>query len=185
MNAKLQDWAAAVECMLFVAGDPVPLSEIQRVLGITEAECNQLLEYMKEMYACEKRGMVLSITDETMQLHSNGVYAHYVEQLLQPTLKKTFSSPLLETLAVIAYRQPVTRADIEAVRGVRCEYAVSQLLKMNMVQPVGRKDVVGRPMLLGTTDAFLHHFGVQNVIELPNYDAYKAGAEIPEDTLTV
>ena len=182
---ELRKQIAAMECMLFVAGDPVPLHELQRVLDITDLELNSLIQSMREEYAQPQRGILLAVTDETVQLRSNGAYASYVEDLLQPALKKTFSQSLLETLAIVAYRQPVTRADIEAVRGVRCEYAVSQLLKMDMIQPVGRKDVVGRPMLLGTTDAFLHHFGIQNVEELPNHDAYKAGAQIPEDTLTV
>ena len=74
---------------------------------------------------------------------------------------------MLETLSVIAYRQPVTKADIEAVRGVRCEYAVGQLMKLGMIRELGRKNVVGRPMLLGTTDAFLRHFGIRSLSELP------------------
>ena len=74
---------------------------------------------------------------------------------------------MLETLSVIAYRQPVTKADIEAVRGVRCEYAVGQLMKLGMIRELGRKNVVGRPMLLGTTDAFLRHFGKRSLSELP------------------
>ena len=74
---------------------------------------------------------------------------------------------MLETLSVIAYRQPVTKADIEAVRGVRCEYAVGQLMKLGMIRELGRKNVVGRPMLLGTTDAFLRHFGIRTLSELP------------------
>ena len=80
---------------------------------------------------------------------------------------KSFSQSMLETLSVIAYRQPVTKADIEAVRGVRCEYAVGQLMKLGMIRELGRKNVVGRPMLLGTTDAFLRHFGIRSLSELP------------------
>ena len=90
-----------------------------------------------------------------------------LEELVQPVQSKSFSQSMLETLSVIAYRQPVTKADIEAVRGVRCEYAVGQLMKLGMIRELGRKNVVGRPMLLGTTDAFLRHFGIRSLSELP------------------
>ena len=79
---------------------------------------------------------------------------------------------MLETLSIVAYRQPVTRADIEAVRGVRCDYSVSQLVKLGMIQELGRKDAVGRPMLFGTTDAFLRQFGLHTLTELPCYETY-------------
>lgn len=178
---------AAIECMLFVAGDPVPITELQRVLDLTELELRPLLYAMQEAYKAEARGLTLMLTEETAQLVSNRAYARYVEELLQPAQQKTFSQSLLETLAVIAYRQPITRAEVEAVRGVRCEYAVSQLLKMNMIQPMGRKDSVGRPVLYGTTDAFLRHFGIASTQQLPNYEAFKKGIDPDEkvETLTV
>jgi segregation and condensation protein B len=86
---------------------------------------------------------------------------------LQPEQKKNISQSILETLAVVAYKQPVTRAEIESVRGVRCEYAVSQLQKLGLISAVGRKDVIGKPMLYATTDTFLHKFGLHNLSELP------------------
>ena len=79
---------------------------------------------------------------------------------------------MLETLSIIAYRQPVTRSDIEAVRGVRCDYSVSQLLKLGLIQEMGRKDSVGRPMTFGTTDAFLRQFGIHSIQELPEYGVF-------------
>lgn len=184
MDMEMWERIAAIECMLFVAGDPVAMTEIQRVLDITELELRNTLYEMQRAYAAQKRGILLCITEENLQLCTDRAYARYVEALLQPAQQRTFSQSLLETLAVIAYRQPVTRADIEAVRGVRCEYAVSQLLKMNMIQAIGRKEVVGRPVLYGTTDAFLRHFGISNTRELPNFDAYMKGEEVVED-LTV
>ena len=176
---------AAIECMLFIAGDPVPMPELQRVLDITELELNSLLQELHKFYKDNSRGIQLSVTDETVQLCSNSAYAAYVEQLLQPAQQKTFSQSLLETLAVIAYKQPATRADVEAVRGVRCEYAMSQLVKLNMIQPIGRKDAVGRPVLYGTTDAFLRQFGIGSIADLPNYDAYSKGESPCTDALIV
>lgn len=178
----------AIECILFVSGDPVPIIELQRAIGVTDIEMEHIIRSMDELYKKEKRGVQLFITPETMQLVSNKEYAKYVEELVQPVQAKSFSQAMLETLSVIAYRQPVTRADIEAVRGVRCEYAVSQLMKMGMIRELGRKNVVGRPMLLGTTDAFLRHFGIRSLNELPclgsGENAEIAGAEeaVPADT---
>lgn len=177
----------AIECILFVSGDPVPIIKLQRAIGVTDIEMEHIIRSMDELYKKEKRGVQLFITPETMQLVSNKEYAKYVEELVQPVQAKSFSQAMLETLSVIAYRQPVTRADIEAVRGVRCEYAVSQLMKMGMIRELGRKNVVGRPMLLGTTDAFLRHFGIRSLNELPSLgsseNAEIAGAEeaVPAD----
>lgn len=181
---KHEELIAAIECMLFVAGDAVPVTELQRVLDITDMEMNPILYEMEEQYKANERGIRLLLTEETAQLCSNRAYSHYVEQLIQPAQSRTFSQSLLETLAVAAYRQPVTRADVENVRGVRCEYAMSQLVKLGMIEIVGRKDAVGRPALYATTDAFLRQFGLHAVTELPNYEAYSKG-ETPLPELTV
>ena len=160
--------AAIVECMLFVAGEPVLITEIARVLEQDEASVRALLYEMESTYRDEGRGICLLATDDTAQLISNRDYIRYVEALLQPEQKKNVSQSIMETLAVVAYKQPVTRAEIEAVRGVRCEYAVSQLQKLGLIAAVGRKDVIGKPMLYATTDTFLHKFGLHNLSELPS-----------------
>ncbi len=160
--------AAIIECMLFVAGEPVLITEIARVLGQDEASVKALLYEMELTYREEGRGICLMTTDDTAQLVSNRDYIQYVEALLQPEQKKSVSQSIMETLAVIAYKQPVTRAEIEAVRGVRCENAVSQLQKLGLIAAVGRKDVIGKPMLYVTTDTFLHKFGLLNLSELPS-----------------
>ena len=159
--------AAIVECLLFVAGEPVLITEIARVLEQDEASVKALLYEMEMTYREEGRGICLMTTDDTAQLVSNRDYISYVETLLQPEQKKSVSQSITETLAVIAYKQPVTRAEIESIRGVRCEYAVSQLIKLGLIAAVGRKDVIGKPMLYATTDTFLHKFGLHNLSELP------------------
>ncbi len=159
--------ANIIECLLFVAGEAVPITELARVLALDEPALKTLLYEMEIAYRDEGRGVCLLATDDTVQLVSNRAYVDYVEALLQPEQKRSVSQSILETLAVVAYRQPVTRAEIEAVRGVRCEYAVSQLQRLGLIDAVGRKDVIGRPMLYATTDAFLHKFGLHNLSELP------------------
>lgn len=167
----------AIECILFISGDPVPVIQIQRALGLTDLEMQSALQAMDELYRAEERGIQLYLTDESAQLVSNPKYTEAVLTLLQPVQSRSFSQSMLETLSIIAYRQPVTRADVEAVRGVRCEYAVSQLLKLGMIRELGRKDVIGRPMLFGTTDAFLRHFGLRSLNDLPRYEAYAEAQE--------
>jgi len=177
MTVQYDERFGEIECILFVSGDPVPIIAIQRALGLTDLEMHSVLQSMDALYKQEQRGIQLYLTDETAQLVSNRKYTETVLALLQPVQPRSFSQSMLETLSVIAYKQPVTRADIEAVRGVRCEYAVSQLLKLGMIRELGRKDVVGRPMLFGTTDAFLRHFGLGSIGELPRYEAYAETAE--------
>ncbi len=170
-----------IECLLFVAGEPVPIAEIGRVLQLDEPAVRQLLSDMEACYRAEGRGIQLLSTEESAQLVSNRDYASLVEELLQPQKRMSVSQSILETLAIIAYRQPVTRADIEEVRGVRCEYALSQLQRMGLVTQMGRKDVVGRPMLYGTTDTFLHRFGLHCLSELPDYLRHQQNEEaLPE-----
>ena len=169
-----------VECLLFVAGDPVPIAELARVLGRTGAQMRALLRRMEAQYRVQNRGVLPLVTDKTAQLTSSRAYAADVQKLLQPDETKNVSQSLLETLAVVAYRQPVTRADVERVRGVRCDYAVTQLVKLGLIHEVGRKDVVGRPVLFGTTDRFLRQFGIHSVEEMPDFLRYSK--EIAEET---
>jgi len=164
MDRKL---AATAECLLFVAGEPVLITELARAMEIDTAAAKQLLYEMENTYRDEQRGILLLVTDETAQLMSNRAYIDAVERLVQPEQRKSVSQSMLETLAIVAYRQPVTRAEIESIRGVRCEYAVTQLQKLNLIAAVGRKDVIGKPMLYATTDDFLRKFGMHNLSELP------------------
>ena len=162
-----EELMGALESILFVTGEPLPKPEIARVFGMNELELNILLADLESELAKNKRGVRLFTTGDTVRLVSAPEYDEWLIKLLAPPQEKNLSDSMMETLSVIAYRQPVTRADIEAVRGVRCEYAVSQLLKQGFIKELGRKDVVGRPMLFGTTDAFLHRFGLHSIEELP------------------
>ena len=169
-----------IECMLFVAGDPVAITELARVLDLPMPKTRNLLSEMEYSYRVEGRGVQLLVTHDTAQLVSNRDYIEDVKKLVNPDETKNVSQSLLETLAVIAYRQPVTRSDVERVRGVRCDYAVTQLQKIGLIVEVGRKDVVGHPTLFGTTDKFLRQFGIHAVDEMPNFPYYSQ--EILEDS---
>lgn len=157
----------ALESVLFVTGEPIPKTEIARIFEMNDPELEELLDLMEKDYIERDRGIRLYSTGDTVQLVTAPENNEWLVKLLAPPQEKNLSESIMETLSVIAYRQPVTRADIEAVRGVRCEYAVSQLLKQGFIRELGRKDVVGRPMLFGTTDAFLRRFGLHDLTELP------------------
>lgn len=169
-----------IECMLFVAGDPVAIAELARVLDLPTPKTRNLLSEMEYAYRVNERGVQLLVTADTAQLVSNRSYIEDVKKLINPDETKNVSQSLLETLAVIAYRQPVTRSDVERVRGVRCDYAVTQLQKLGLIVEVGRKDVVGHPTLFGTTDKFLRQFGIHGLEEMPNFPFYSQ--EILEDS---
>lgn len=157
----------AVESMLYVSGEPIGFAELVRVFDIPEQRVRSLVWEMENEMRAAGRGILPYATETTVQLVTNPRYYETVVSLLSPPEEKSLSDSILETLSVIAYRQPVTRADIEAVRGVRCEYSVTQLLKQGLIRELGRKDCIGRPMLFGTTDAFLRKFGLHSIEELP------------------
>lgn len=160
----------AIECILFVSGEPVSVRELCRVFSMTELEMRTLLNDAATTYENDARGLLLYITDDSVQLISNRVYAPFVEELLQPKRSKTFSQAMMETLTIVAYRQPITRSEIDFIRGVRSEYSINQLIKQELITEVGRKEVIGHPQLLGTTDKFLRRFGLHSLAELPDYE---------------
>lgn len=167
----------ALESVLFVAGEPLPKAELARVFELSALELNVALAELETQLESAGRGIRLFATEDAVQLVTAPENNEWLVKLLQPPQEKNLSDSMMETLSVIAYRQPVTRADIEAVRGVRCEYAVTQLLKQGFIKELGRKDVVGRPMLFGTTDAFLRRFGLHSIDELPPMPETEEDAE--------
>jgi len=163
----IHELAHVIEAILFVAGEPVNVKDLQRALEVTEAETRQAIDALDSDYSFHRRGITLKRFGEHIQLSTRAEYAPYVERLLQPIQKQSLSQSALETLAVVAYRQPVTRLDIEAVRGVKCDYSVQSLVNKGLIEEVGRKEALGRPILYGTTDKFLSHFGLSALEELP------------------
>ena len=170
MDDNANSIRSQIECLLFISGEAVSIKEIQTALMMTDVEIRMLLYNMQEDYIKRNAGIRLFMTDNTVQLVTNPECITFVERFYQPPQEKAISQSMMETLAIVAYKQPVTRGDIESIRGVRCEYAVSQLLKQGLIREIGRRDTVGRPMEFGTTDAFLRLFGIHSLRELPEYD---------------
>lgn len=171
-----------IEAILFVAGEPVLLKDIQRNLDVSELEAVQAVDELERHLSEQQRGIVLKRFGGHIQLATRAEYAPYVEKMLQPVQKQSLSHAALETLAVVAYRQPVTRLDVELVRGVKCDYSIQSLVNKNLIQEVGRKDTVGHPILYGTTDQFLSHFGLSAIEDLPEPIFMNASEENGEES---
>lgn len=163
----MTELAKTIEAILFVSGEPVQLGAIARALEITEIEVSAAVDELASDYDYNRRGICLKRFGSHVQLSTRPDYAPQIEKLLQPIQKQSLSQAALETLAVVAYKQPVTRLDIEQVRGVKCDYSVQSLINKGLIEEVGRKETLGRPILYGTTDAFLSHFGLTTLSDLP------------------
>ena len=169
-----------VEAILFVTGNAVEKREICRAMEITEGELEETLDALESGYDFERRGLRLLRFGAHVQLATRPDYAPYVEKLLQPVQKQSLSQAIMETLAVIAYRQPVTKAEVELIRGVKCDYSVQSLVAKGLIEEVGRKDALGKPILYGTTDSFLRHFCISSLSELPEIDFSRLAGKVEE-----
>ena len=163
--------AGRIEAILFVAGEAVRVEDLSKALDVPIREVEDALIHLRDEYDFNQRGFSLKRYGHQVQLATRALYSQDVVRLLQPVQKQSLSQAAMETLAVVAYRQPVTRAEVEQIRGVKCDYSLppSSMIssgKRNCAE-VGRKEALGRPILYGTTDNFLAHFGISSLKELP------------------
>ena len=175
---KLKDIVLSV---LFVAGEGVEKSFIAEKLGVSEKDVEKSVEELKKEYQGDNGIHVITYKNK-VQLASNPEYADFIGQVLNPIREKTLTRAALETLAIIAYKQPITKLEIEEIRGVNnCDYAIQILIDQNVIEVVGRKDAVGKPLLFGTTEAFLKRFNLQDLAELPDYDGLLERIKVIQD----
>ncbi|MBQ9325799.1 MAG: SMC-Scp complex subunit ScpB [Clostridia bacterium] len=156
-----------IEAVLFVTGEPIQVQDLAKALDVDMKVLKKTLTELKDEYDFGQRGLSLRLFGSHVQLTSRALYAADVVHLLQPVQKQSLSQAVMETLAVVAYKQPVTKAEVEQVRGVKCDYSIQSLVNKGMIAEVGRKDALGRPILYGTTDIFLQHFGISSLEDLP------------------
>lgn len=159
---------AVIEGLLFVAKEPITLKQLSDIIGIPADDVLSLLDELKEDYNNGPRGMQISEIARGFQMFTRPELAPYIEKLYKPNNSHGLSKAALETLAIVAYKQPITRGEVEVIRGVKVDSSLGSLLEKNLVKEVGRKDAVGRPMLFGTTDRFLQYFGLKDITELPD-----------------
>lgn len=152
---------------MFVAGEAVSIKDLSRALQTDEKVIRETIHALRDEYDFEQRGFMLKRFGDNIQLATRPLYAGDVIRLLQPVQQQSLSQAAMETLAVVAYKQPVTRAEVEQIRGVKCDYSLQSLITKGLIRETGRKDTIGRPILFGTTDEFLSHFGLEGLDSLP------------------
>lgn len=155
--------------ILFVAGDGLDKDFILQKLEITSKELDEAIDELCKEYNGDKGIHVIKFKNK-VQLCSNPAFADYISEVLNPVRERSLTRAALETLAIIAYKQPITKLEIEDVRRVNSDYAVQILSEQNMIEVVGRKDAVGKPLLFGTTENFLKRFNLQDLADLPDYE---------------
>jgi len=163
----IKDMEAVIEGLLFAAGDPVPLEKIAEVLELDKKTARLILSNMAASIQNSKRGILLREIDGSYQLCTRPEHAEYIKRLVEPRQKQALSQAAYETLAIIAYNQPTTRARIETIRGVNSDSAITRLLERNLIRDAGRLDAPGKPILYETTDEFLRSFGFRSLKDLP------------------
>ncbi len=158
-----------IESVLFVAGEPVLMSDLCFKFNVKQKELDEAIETLQKKYDGAS-GIKLMRFNNKLQLSSNPDYVDEVSLVLNPIRQRNLTKATLETIAIIAYKQPITRMEIEEIRGVSSDYAINILLEHKLIEIVGHKDTVGRPTLFGTTDEFLKRFNIESVANLPDYD---------------
>ena len=162
---------AVIEAVLFTMGESVEVSRLAEVIGEDIKKTKGLLMGLKKRYEEENRGIMLIELEDSVQLCTKPEMYEYLIQVAKTPRKFTLTDTLMETLSIIADKQPITKLEIERIRGVSCDHAVNRLVEFGLVSEVGRMDAPGRPLLFGTTEEFLRGFGVKSLEELPELSA--------------
>ena len=165
-----------IESVLFVAGEPVLCSDLCFKFNVKQKEIDKAVQKLQQKYD-GKSGIKLLSFNNKLQFSSNPDYVDFVSLVLNPIRQRNLTKATLETISIIAYKQPITRLEIEEIRGVNSDYAINILLEHKLIEVVGHKDAVGRPSLFGTTDEFLKRFDISSIGELPKYEDLMAQIE--------
>ena len=172
MNLNISTIESIIEACLFASGEALELSKLSEITGVEQTELRQIIRNMMDRYNYDKRGIKIIRLGDKYQMATRGEFAEYVQQIVEPKKKNPLSKATMEVLAIIAYKQPVTRAAIEHVRGVNSDASVSRLMELGLVDVVGKLDAPGRPSLLGTTDEFLRTFSIGGLEEMMPIDSF-------------
>ena len=161
---------SAMESMMFTWGEPLEAKMAADVFNITKEEAYECFKELQAEYEQEGRGIVIREVNKAFQFVTREENADYVRRLCTPVKAKKLSQSALEVLAIIAYKQPVTKGEMEAIRGIKCDRVVEGLMNKNLIEEEGRSSAIGRPILYGTTDTFLKNFGFTSLKELPDIE---------------
>lgn len=177
--------AGILQALIFVSGDPIPVKRLGESLDLPDARIQEGLEYLNEMLLEKGSGIQLMEVAGGFQLRTRPIYSTYVNRYLERKRTFTLSGAALETLAIAAYKQPITRAEIEAIRGVGADGVLKSLLDKRFLKVTGVREAPGRPNLYGTTKHFLEHFGINSLKDLPPIEnieqTFSSGAAVDEE----
>ncbi len=174
---EIREIQSILEAVLFAAGDAVELEKLADIVDVDKKSLREILKKMMDSYNFERRGIHIIQMEDAYQMCTRGEYHDYVAMLAEPRRKQSLSNAAIEVLAIVAYKQPVTRSAIEHIRGVNCDYVVNRLMERNLIEEKGRLDAPGRPILFGTTQEFLRIFGIPSLADLPEFETFGT----PED----
>lgn len=171
LQVERQKEKAVLEAILFTMGESVEVERLASVIEEDKKTTRQLLLELKEEYEGKECGITLMELEDSFQMCTRAEMYEYLIKIAKTPRKYVLTDTLLETLSIVAYKQPITRAEIEKIRGVSCDHAVNRLLEFDLIAEVGRLDAPGRPLLFGTTEQFLRSFGVKSIEDLPELSA--------------
>lgn len=170
-----------IEALLFVWGDPLNIREISKILNLEKKQVKEILNKMTDEFNFNRRGLRIIAINDNYQLSTRPEHHKWISELSQDKTSKSLSAAALETLSIIAYKQPITKNEMEIIRGVRCDRAVSTLVEKDLVEEKGRLERTGRPIIYGTTMEFLRYFGLETLEELPILKEFKIEDDEMED----
>lgn len=171
---------SAFESMMFVWGEPLDVKVAAELFNINWKDAYDYFIELKDEYEQEGRGLQIRETNKSFQFVTNANNVEYIERLCTPIKEKRLTQQALEVLAIIAYKQPVTKGEIESIRGIKCDRVIEGLTKKDLIIETGRSNAIGRPILYGTTDSFLRHFGFANIKELPDIEDIAGAMNLDE-----
>ncbi|MBQ7667721.1 MAG: SMC-Scp complex subunit ScpB [Clostridia bacterium] len=174
---QLTDKEAIVEGLLFAAGDVVKTATIANIIGEEEKDIEKIIISMNKKFENENRALMIRQINDGYQMCTKADYHKYISKMYDTNKKQNLSQSAMETLAIIAYKQPVTRQEIEKLRGVNSDRSVSILSEYGLIEDVGRLDAPGRPLIYSTTDEFLRVFGYSSLKDLPKFNIEEKNAD--------
>ena len=180
MNSK-KNIKSALESMMFVWGEPLDVKTCADIFNISKEDCLKYFLELQEEYEQEGRGIIIRQINKSFQFVTRAENMVYIERLCTPVKVKRLSQSALEVLAIVAYKQPVTKGEIDAIRGIKCDRVIEGLVKKELVCAKGRSEGIGRPVLYGTTDTFLKQFGFSSLKDLPEIEDIESAIGITEE----
>ena len=181
-DSKYERYFSIIESLLYVTGDPLPIDTIASILECSVEFALDLMKTLEKIYEKDdSRGLKLICVNKAYQLGTKPINSDYVQMLLKTNVRQSLSRASLETLSIIAYKQPITRVEVEEIRGVKSDRAIYTLVEKGLIKECGKKNVIGRPNLYGTTDEFLKYFDFTSLGELPSLDSFMKDENIEDN----